>query len=136
MTNQTFTGTPTSRRQIIPCPSSVVAGQPVLIGQIPAVALDSYQANEGGTTFLFGGSFALTVVGQSGSPLTGHKINPGDKLYADGGTLDVTTNVTTGFTLNADATYGTFFGYLDPQQPAVGSGVTNTAASVLLPNGM
>lgn len=136
MTNQDKTGTPTSRRQPIACPSTVKAGDAVLIGQVPAVALDNYQTDIGGTTFLLGGSFFLTVIGQSGSPLTGHKINPGDKLYAEGGTLDPTTNITTGFTLNADATYGTFFGYLDPQSPAVGSGVTNTAASVLLPNGM
>ena len=57
MTNQNFTGTPTSQRQVIPCPSTVKAGDPVLIGALPAVALDSYQANEGGTTFYFGGSF-------------------------------------------------------------------------------
>jgi predicted RecA/RadA family phage recombinase len=136
MTNQQFTGTPTSRRQIIPCPASIVSGQPVLIGQIPAVALDNYQANEGGCSFLFGGTFLLSVIAQSGSPLAGHQINPGDKLYAEGGTLDTTTNVTYGFTLNADSVYGTFFGYLDPQQPKILSGVTNASAGVLLPQGM
>jgi len=131
--NQYLTGTPTSRR-FCACPTTVKSGNAVLLGSIPAVALDDYQANEGGTTFLLGGSFLLTVVAESGSPLSGHQINPGDKLYADGGTIDPTTNVTTGFTLTADATYGTFFGYLDPNGPqaAILSGVTNTAAPVLL----
>ena len=132
--NQLYTGTPTSRRQVS-FPSSIVSGQPLLVGATPCVTLDSYQSNVGGATCEFGGSFVLTVVGQSGSPLTGHKINPGDKLYADGGTLDAATNVTYGFTLNADATYGTFFGFLDPTGPAVGSGVT-ALANVLLPSGM
>jgi predicted RecA/RadA family phage recombinase len=110
----------------------VKAGDPLLVGKVAAVALDDYQANEGGTTVLMGGSFALSVIAQSGSPLTGHQINPGDELYAEGGVLDPVTNVTTGFTINADATYGTLFGNLDPSAPAILSGVTNTAASVLL----
>ena len=135
MVNQVYTGTPTSRR-FCPCPSTVKAGDPVLIGLIPAVALDNYQATEGGTTFLLGGSFSLSVIAQSGSPLAGHQINPGDKLYAEGGTLDASTNITTGFTLNADATYGTFFGYLDPEQPKILSGVTNAAATVLIDKGV
>jgi predicted RecA/RadA family phage recombinase len=136
MTNQQFTGTPTSRRQIIPCPSTVKGGDPVLIGKLPAVALDSYQSNEGGATFLFGGTFLLSVIAQHGSPLVSGDIGPGDKIYAEGGTLDPTTNVTTGFTLNADSVNGVFFGNLDPQQPKILSGVTNTAAGVVLPNGM
>ena len=133
MQNQYLTGTPTSRR-FCACPTTVKSGDAVLLGSIPAVALDNYQSNEGGTTFLLGGSFFLTVIAQSGSPLAGHQINPGDKLYAEGGTLDPTTTVTTGFTLNADATYGVFFGYLDPNllQAPILSGVTNTAAPVLL----
>lgn len=131
MTNQYYTGTPTSRRQIT-CPSTVKSGDKLLKGGLPCVALDDYQDNIGGTTVLMGGSFVLTVVGESGSPLSGHQINPGDKLYADGGTYDSATNVTTGFTLTADATYGEFFGYLDPESPVVGSGVTLASAIVLL----
>ena len=135
MTNQKYTGTPTSRRQPIACPSTVKAGDPVLIGQMPAVALDDFQSNIGGTTFLFGGSFLLTVIGQnSESPVVGAAINPGDKLYAKG-TLDPTTNVTTGLTIDSNSG-NTFFGYLDPASPKINSGVTNTAASVVLPNGM
>ena len=134
--NQIYTGTPTSRRQPIACPTTVKSGDAVLIGNVPAVALDDYQANIGGTTFEFGGSFNLTVIGQSGSPLTSHGIKPGDKVYAEGGSYDSATNFTTGFTLNGDSTNGVFFGYLDPSSPAVTSGATLTSATVLLPNGM
>lgn len=131
MKNQVFTGTPTSRRFAL-CPTTVKAGDAVLLGSIPAVALDDYQSNSGGTTFLCGGSFALTVVGATVlSPLTGHKINPGDKIYADGGTTDSTTNVTTGFTLDANSS-GTLWGYLDPNYVGVGSGLTDTAAQVIV----
>lgn len=131
MKNQVFTGTPTSRRFAL-CPTTVKSGDPVLLGSIPAVALDDYQSNSGGTTFLAGGTFALTVVGATVlSPVSGHKINPGDKVYADGGTLDATTNVTTGFTLDAN-TGGTLWGYLDPNYVAVGSGLTDTAAQVVI----
>lgn len=138
MTNQALTGTPTSRRQAN-CPTTILAGQPVLIGSIPAVALDNYQSNEGGTTFLIGGSFYLTVIGQSGeSPVVTHQINLGDKIYANSGTLDVTTNIYYNFVLDANSA-GNFFGYLDPD-PSVNAGpilagVTNTTAAVLLPNG-
>lgn len=135
MQNQQYTGTPTSRR-FCACPSTIVAGQPVMLGSIPAVALDNYQSNEGGTTFMMGGSFVLTVVGQTvESPQTPHKINPGDKLYATG-TLDPTTNVLYNLTIDANSA-NNFFGYLDPStiQPSVGSGLTSTTAIVLLPQG-
>jgi predicted RecA/RadA family phage recombinase len=131
MKNQVYTGTPTSRRFAL-CPTTVKSGDPVLLGKVPAFALDDYQANEGGTTFLMGGTFTTTVIAQSGSPLTGHQINPGDQLYADGGTLDVATNVTTGFTINADSVYGVAFGNLGVNGGAILSGVTSTAAQVFL----
>lgn len=138
MTNQAYTGTPTSRRQCN-CPTTILAGQPVLIGKLPAVALDNYQANEGGTTFLFGGSFFLAVVGESSeSPGYGLTINPGDRIYAQG-TFDPVTNITYNLTLNANSLY-TEFGYLDPD-PSVNAGpvlanTTNVAAAVLLSRGM
>jgi hypothetical protein len=138
MTNQALTGTPTSRRFAL-CPSTIVAGQPVFLGSIPAVALDNYQANTGGTTFLIGGSFFLTVIAEtSESPATGHQINLGDKIYGNGLATDPTTNVVTIGTLDAN-TAGNLFGYLDPgasvNSGPILSGVTNTAAAVLLPNG-
>jgi hypothetical protein len=131
MINQAFTGTPTAYR-FAKCPTSVVAGQPVLLGVIPAVALTSYSALTGGAVFYFNGSFFLTVVGESVvSPQTTHKINPGDKVYASGGSLDAPTNVTTGFTITA-VTTDTFFGNLDPNYVAVAAGATDTQAIVQL----
>lgn len=131
MKNQVYTGSPTSRR-FSACPTTVKAGDPVLLGKVPAFALDDYQANEGGTTFLMGGTFTTTVVGQSGSPLVGHQISPGDALYAEGGVLDVTTNCTTGFSLNGDSVNGVPFGNLGANGGTILSGVTNTAAQVFL----
>src|SRR5277367_6373764 len=118
MINQQNTGTPTSRRAVLLPPSSTVVilpGTPLLIGLLPFVALDGNQFAVGAPTVvgLFGGSFDLTVIGQSAeSPQTTHKINPGDKIYAVG-TLDTTTNVTYNLTLDAN-TGNTLFGYLDP----------------------
>jgi len=126
---QVYTGTPTSRRFAL-CPAAIKAGQAVLLGTIPAVALDDYQSNTGGATFLTNGTFALTVVGVTViSPPTNHALNPGDKVYADGGTLDSTTNVTYNFTLDG-ATGGVLFGQIDPSYVAVASGATDTAAQV------
>lgn len=138
MVNQVLTGTPTSRRFCF-CPSSIVSGQPVLIGgKLAAVALDNYQANEGGTTFLFGGTFNLPVYGQSVlSPPTGAAIPPGGAVYADGGTTDATTGVLYNFSLDANAG-GVLFGHIDPQYtPGILSGLApDTAAQVLLDRGM
>ena len=128
MINQIFAGTTTSRR-FASCPSTVKAGDAVLLGKIPAVALDSYQSNTGGTTFLLNGTFALTVIGQSAeSPAVNAAIKPGALLYATG-TLDSTTNVTTGLTIDSNSS-NTPFGQLDPSYVAVGSGATDTAAWV------
>jgi hypothetical protein len=131
MKNQTYTGTPTSRRFAL-CPTTVLAGDPVLLGAEPAVALDSYSSVTGGSTFLTGGSFNLTVIGQTvASPQTPAAIKPGSKVYA-AGSLDSTTNVTTGLVLDG-ATGGVLFGYIDPSYTSgVGSGLTDTAAIVRL----
>jgi predicted RecA/RadA family phage recombinase len=138
MVNQVLTGTPTSRRFTL-CPSTVKAGDPVLIGGVlPAVALDSYQANEGGATFLLGGTFNLPVYGQSVlSPPTNHALAPGALVYADGGTTDPTTGMITGFSLDANAG-GVLFGHIDPQYTAgVLSGLApDTAAQVLITRGV
>lgn len=135
MKNQVFTGTPTGRRFAL-CPSTVKAGDAVLIGSLAAFALDDYQAITGGTTFLLNGSFNVAVVANSVlSPPTTHAINPGDKVYYDGGTLDATTNVTTGGTIDANSSTGKFFGNLDPNGPGITAGVTSTSAVVEIVTG-
>ena len=135
MVNQTFTGTPTSRRFAL-CPASIVAGQPVLIGNnIPAVALDNYQANTGGTTFLTTGSFNLPVYGEGSSPLSGLAIPPGGAVYAENQTKDATTGISYNFILTGySGTGSVLFGYVDPEYTTgVLSGLApDTAAVVML----
>lgn len=133
MKNQVFQGPPTGAR-FVTCPTTVKAGDAVLVGAEPAVALNDYQSNSGGATFYFGGTFTLTVVGSSThSPFTPEALNVGDKVYASG-TLDSATNVTTGLLITGTTT-DTPFGYIDPTGPGVSSGATNTATPVrLLPS--
>lgn len=130
MKNQVYMGTPTSPR-FVTCPTTVKAGDLVLVGSEPACALNDYQSNTGGATFYFSGTFSGTVVGStSHSPYTPAGIKPGDKLYASG-TLDTATNVTTGLFISATST-DTPFGYLDPTGPAISSGATSTSANIRL----
>ncbi len=112
------------------CPTSVKAGDAVLIGGLPAIAVDDYNANTGGTTFRFAGVFSLTVIAATVvSPVTGADCLPGDTIYATG-TLDSTTNVTTGLTLSK-ATGGTKFGVF-AGTTKITSGQTSTSAAVKL----
>jgi hypothetical protein len=136
MKNQVIQGTPTSRR-FAACPTTILAGDPVLIGEsgdlraLPAVALNDYDANTGGTVFLFDGTFLLTVHALSQiSPAVGEAINPGDPLFATG-TFDTPTNMT--YNLTISATDGDQpFGRLDPSGTTIASAATDTAAMVLL----
>ena len=130
MTNQVFTGTPTSRRFVtMPASANILAGQPLLIGKEPFIPLDNYQSNVGGATGLFNGSFTTTVIGQSSeSPVVTAAINPGDALYATG-TKDTATNVTYGLTIDSNSN-NTPFGHLDPQSPVVPAGVALASAIV------
>lgn len=132
MKNQVVLSVPGTQRQA-KCPITVKAGDPVLLGKDPAVAINDYESIYGGTTFELTGSYILTVIGRTvESPATGLAIGAGDKIYASG-TLDATTNVTTGLTLDA-ASGNTFFGTLDPQYPGapVASNATDAAAWVRL----
>jgi hypothetical protein len=139
--NQVFTGTPTSRR-FAACPPSIVAGQAVLIGgQLPAVALDNYQADEGGTTFLLGGSFNLSVYGETGSPATNAQIWPGQVVYAENGITDPVTQMIYNFILTAYSGTGSVqFGRIDPEYNTpngVLAGLApDTAAVVMLDKGV
>lgn len=139
MINQIYAGTDTGRRNPAACYSGVLAGQPILIGKttgsinpMRCVALDT-AANVANTlpTFLFNGSFALTVTAKSSlSPSTNAVINPGDPIFADGGTLDSGSNMTYGFTLDAN-TSGVFFGRLDPSGPALTAGTTAVVTVII-----
>lgn len=132
MKNQVILSVPGTQRQAA-CPITVRAGDPVLLGTIPAVAINDYESSYGGTTFETSGSYILTVIGRSTeSPVVTAGIKPGGKIYAVG-TLDSVTNVTTGLTLDANSSTGTLFGTLDPQyQTAITAGATDTAAWVRL----
>lgn len=140
MINQNLTGTATSRRSVLLPANSIVTIAPgtlILVGSLPCVTLDGNQFAVGAPNVdcLFGGSFGLTVIGQSAeSPVTTHAIKPGDKLYAVG-TLDTATNVTYNLTIDANSS-NTQVGYLDPQSPGINAGATDTNASVLLIHGM
>lgn len=128
MINEVYQDRP-DNAQWFPCPSAVTSGMPVLIGVRPAVALDAYDANRGGTTFRFSGTYALTVVGQSQqSPVSNLAVKPGDRLFASG-TFDATTNIT--YNLTIDKTRGfTPFGTLG--NDSVSAGQTKTTALVAL----
>lgn len=130
MTNEVYQDRP-DNAEWFPCPSAVTSGMPVLIGNRPAVALDAYDSNRGGTTFRFTGTFTLTVVGASTqSPVANVGIKVGDRIFATG-TLDVTTNVT--YNLTLDATRGnTLFGSLGFSGSNIAAGVTDTNALVKL----
>ena len=128
MKNQVYSGAPTNPR-FVTCPTTVKAGDLVLVGTAPACALNDYQSVSGGATFYFSGSFTGTVIGSSShSPYTPVAINPGSPLYASG-TLDSATNVTTGLLITA-TTSDTPFGRIDESGPGVSSGATNTAAII------
>lgn len=136
MINQVYAGTPTSRRNPTTCYAGVLSGSPYLLGLIPGIAMDT-AANvaSGIPTFECGGSFSLTVTAKSSlSPSVNKAILPGDPIYADGGTLDVPSNMTYGFTLDASSG-GTLFGHLDPTGPALAAGTT-AVVTVVLSRGM
>ncbi len=119
-----------------------IANEAVMFGSVAlhklaAIAATSYTqpgslVPTGNVGFKFIGVFFLTVTAKSVlSPGTSTAINPGDAVYADGGTYDATTGMTYGFTLDVNSSTGSFFGYcLD----AVTAGVTQIAR-VLLKHG-
>jgi predicted RecA/RadA family phage recombinase len=94
---------------------------PVLIGKMPAVAIDAYNPNTGGTVFATEGVYAIPVTATAA-------LGVGDKVYAVG-TLDAATNVTHTLTIssvNTGAPFGALFG------AKILVGVTNPTASVRL----
>ena len=132
MQNQIYTGTPTSRRQVVlpNVPTFATAGQAILVGTQPCFTLDAYQAATGGCTVLENGSFSTTIIARSAnSPLVTAQINPGDPLYYSQGTYDATTNVTYGGVLDKNVSEVPF-GRFDESNVAQAAGTTNTAGVV------
>lgn len=118
MLNQVF---PDGDVGFFPCPTTVTKGMPVLIGLMPAVAIDNYNPNTLGTVFVFEGVYALPVTATAA-------LGVGAKVYAVG-TLDAPTNVTTALTISS-VNSGTPFGSLFDAKILIG--VTNPLAAVRL----
>lgn len=96
-----------------PMPSTVKSGDPILVGKLACVAnedaKDLFGNAQPNVSCDLEGAFNLSVVaGSQLSPLVGAAVKPGDVLYYSGGTLDATTNVTTGGTISKDS--GSDFG--------------------------
>ena len=126
---------------LAPASTNIASGALLLFGHgthaTPCVACEAqnttnppYDSNSGYISVDPEGAFNLTVIARTqSSPSAGSAINRGDAVYADGGTYDITSGITTGSTLDADSN-GTFVGLaLDP----LAAGTTGTIR-VLLKN--
>lgn len=92
-------------------PATPVSGDPVLVGQIPGVALTAERA-DGTTTVKTDGVYTLSVKGET---TTDAAVAVGDIVYYD--------SAATPHKINRDSTNGVRFGYA---LEAVGSGLTAT----------
>lgn len=91
------------------------ANDPILVGKMAGVVTNNYTSPTGVVTgncaVDFEGAYFLTVTAKSSiSPSVNAAINPGDPVYYDGGTLDATTNVTYGGTIDKNSSTGVFYG--------------------------
>jgi hypothetical protein len=126
---------------LAPANTNIASNAPIILSQPPGthyacgVAVEAvnttnpiYDENDSYFVADFEGVYNLTVKAQtSGSPSAGAAIKPGTAIYADGGTFDLTSGVTTGITLSVD-TGGTFFGMaLD----TLAAGTTGTIRVIL-----
>jgi hypothetical protein len=118
-----------------------ISGEPLLWGLasspgqgVPVVCETSYTppgslVPTGNISVKRVGAFFLTVSAKSSiNPGTGKAINPGDRIYADGGTLDTVDGILYGFTLNANSSTGWNFGHA---MDAIPSGQTATIRVML-----
>lgn len=118
---------------------ALASGTPVLIGSLAAVANENANpVNPNATStydvcsFDLEGVFLLTVVAKSSlSPSTGSQVNPGDKIYAEGGTLDTVSGITTGFTLDKNSSGTTLFGTAVSMSGAAGPLVASAGSGVI-----
>lgn len=118
----------------VPSAAAVASGDALLFGRgtspafgLAGVAQNAYTPPTGSPTgnvgVDFDGVFFLSVLGKDDIGGSNLAIKPGDKVYATGGTYDVTTGCLYGFTLTGNATGGAYFGNaLD----AVAAGATTT----------
>ncbi len=121
---------------------TIASGEPLLFGNglgstkpIACVAVEAtnstnppYDNNSPYITVDCEGVYNLTVQATSQkSPSAGAAINPGDAIFADGGTYDPLTGVTHGITLDVDTT-GVFFGR---SMDALAAGLTGTLRIIL-----
>ncbi len=140
-TNQAFENFGPRIQLLAPASVNIASGALLIFGKgtkaIACVAqeatsttLPPYDSNSGYITVQTTGAVNLSVIGRvQSSPSAGAAINRGDAVYADAGTFDATSGITTGSTLDADS-LGTFVGIaLDP----VAAGATTTIR-VLLKN--
>lgn len=140
-TNQAFENFGPRIQLLAPASTNIASGAVLLFGKgtkaIACVAEDAqntslptYDSNSGYITVQTTGAVNVSVKGQTqSSPSAGAAINRGDAVYADGGSYDATSGITTGSTLDGDSN-GTFYGIaLDP----VAAGATTTIR-VLLKN--
>lgn len=115
----------------VPAAAAVLSGDPLLFGRgtcpafgLAGVALNSYTPPTGSPTgnvgVDFDGVFLLAVTADDSG---GVAMAPGDKVYATGGTYDITTGCLYGFTLTAEKDTGAYFGNI---LDAVASGATAT----------
>ena len=117
----------------VPAAAAVKSGDFLLFGALACVANendgDATRPSTGRISVDLEGCFNLSVVAKTSlSPSTGSAVNVGDKIYADGGTLDATTGVTYGATLDKNSG-GTLIGTAVSMTGATGALITsgNTA---------
>ena len=100
-----------------------ISGDPLMLGytagytgRIACVAETSYTppgslTATGNIAVKDVGVYFLSVTAKTSlSPSSSAAMHPGDRVYADGGTLDTTTGILYGFTLDGNSTTGVYFG--------------------------
>lgn len=125
----------------VPAAAAVKSNDPILFGTIACVANENDgEATRPSTGMISAdceGGFNLSVTAKSSlSPSTGSAVNVGDDLYYDGGTVDATTKVTYGGTIDKDSTkvlFGTAISVKGATGQLIASGVTATIAVRLAP---
>ena len=122
----------------VPTNSGIKSGDPVLLGTAGLAMVanesdgDTTRPSTGIVSFDVEGIFNLSVVAKTGlSPSVNSAVNPGDTIYADGGTLDTNTGIKTGFTLDKNSggsVFGTAVSITGGTGPLIAGGSTAVIA--------